>query len=306
MSSLKGVPMKKFLVLSLLLALAAGTSFGSNAKLISTADLAAMLDKGNVSVIDLRSDIAQYLQGHIPDATYLHYENLRVTGGGIPADVHSVDAYATMFSRLGLRPDRPVVIYSAGESNNFYATFLAWILDGFGHKGVYLLDGGYAKWAKENRTVDLKYPKVKTTKYPSKTFTPDIARFQQVRDAVAAGTAVLVDARPTDQFEGKAGAQMRRGHIPGAVSHVWASDLMDSDQGKVWKSVEEIRASYEKQGITPDKEIITYCNTGTEASHLYFALRNILGYPKVKVYVPSFTEWSEREDTEVVGPASGK
>ena len=105
--------------------------------------------------------------------------------------------------------------------------------------------------------------------------------------------------RPPNQYLGQAGAQMRRGHIPGAINHVWGGDLIDQEGAAVWKPVEELRASYVSQGITPDKMVLLYCNTGTEASHAYFALRNLLGYPNVRVYVPSWTEWAAREDLPI-------
>jgi thiosulfate/3-mercaptopyruvate sulfurtransferase len=105
--------------------------------------------------------------------------------------------------------------------------------------------------------------------------------------------AVLVDARPPDQYAGQAGAQMRRGHIPGAISHYWQDDLTQEGFGHVWKPAEELRRSYNRQGITPDKDIIAYCNSATEASHVYFTLRYLLGYPRVRIYVGSWTEWAE-------------
>ena len=111
--------------------------------------------------------------------------------------------------------------------------------------------------------------------------------------------AILVDARPPDQYAGEAGAQMRRGHIPGAISHYWQDDLTREGFGYVWKPLPELRAAYEAQGITSDQDIIAYCNSATEASHVHFALRNLLGYPRVRVYVGSWTEWAERVELPV-------
>jgi thiosulfate/3-mercaptopyruvate sulfurtransferase len=108
--------------------------------------------------------------------------------------------------------------------------------------------------------------------------------------------SVLVDARPPDQYAGEAGAQMRRGHIPGAVSHYWQSDLEREGFGFVWKAPDRLRKEYAAQGITPDKDVIAYCNSATEASHVHFTLRYLLGYPRVRVYVGSWTEWAEREE----------
>lgn len=120
-----------------------------------------------------------------------------------------------------------------------------------------------------------------------------------VRRATEDPDAILVDARPLDQYAGRAGPQLRRGHIPGAIDHPWFDDLMNTEHGIIWRPIDELRVSYERQGVTPDKVVIVYCNTGTEASHLYFALRALLGYPNVRVYVPSWTEWSEREDLPI-------
>ena len=96
--------------------------------------------------MDIRTDIFAYLRGHLPGAVYLNTETLRASRGGIPTQLLDAPAYAALFSRIGLPFDRPVVVYSAGETHNIDATFLAWLLAGFGHRKVYLLDGGYFKW----------------------------------------------------------------------------------------------------------------------------------------------------------------
>jgi thiosulfate/3-mercaptopyruvate sulfurtransferase len=114
-----------------------------------------------------------------------------------------------------------------------------------------------------------------------------------------AGGALLVDARHPDQYAGDAGAQMRRGHIPGALSHYWQDDLERRELGSVWKPVERLRESYIREGITPDRDIIVYCNTSTEASHVFFALRYLLRYPKVRIYTGSWNEWAENETLPV-------
>jgi thiosulfate/3-mercaptopyruvate sulfurtransferase len=179
------------------------------------------------------------------------------------------------------------------------ATFLAWLLAGFGHRRVYVLDGGYFKWELEHRPVVQHYPRIASTAFPSEPFEPERATLDDVRRAVAMHDAVLVDARPADQFAGKAGAQMRRGHIPGAISHYWQEDLTQVGFGHVWKSPAELRVDYAAQGITPERDIIAYCNSATEASHVHFTLRYLLGYPRVRIYVGSWTEWAERADLPI-------
>jgi thiosulfate/3-mercaptopyruvate sulfurtransferase len=269
-------------------------------QLISTEELATMIQKGDVSVVDARSDLTAYLANHIPGAPYLHFETLRASRGGVPGDTLAPEVYAGLLGRLGIRRDKPVVVYGTGDAGNFNATFLAWILTGFRHPKVYLLDGGYSKWAAEGRDLTRKYPDAKAAPYSADPFALEVANVEWVRHMVNREGAVIVDVRPADQYAGTAGAQLRRGHIPGAVNHFWQDDLRDAGGGvKVWKSVADLKASYERQGITADKQVFIYCNTGTEASHVYFALRHLLGYSKVRVYVPSWTEWAAREDLPI-------
>ena len=278
-----------------------GAVAATRGALISTDQLAARLATDSITVVDLRSDLNAYLADHLPGAVYLHYENLRVSAQGVPAGVLPQSAYAEIWSRIGIRRDRPVVIYASGDAQNFNATFLAWLLAGFRQPEVYVLDGGYAKWAAEGKTLTRLYPEIATVKYSSDPYLLDVIEGEHVQHMLGQQGVVLVDVRPADQFSGTAGAQMRRGHIPGAVSHFWHDDLVTTGSTTVWKPVETLRASYLAQGITPDKYVVIYCNTGTEASHAYFALKLLLGYPNVQVYVPSFTQWAENADWPLEG-----
>jgi thiosulfate/3-mercaptopyruvate sulfurtransferase len=272
---------------------------------VSTEQLAAWQQERPVSLIDVRTDVFTYLKDHLPGATFLHPETLRASRGGIPTQLLDAAGYAALFSRLGLSSDRPVVIYSAGETHNIDATFLAWLLAGFGHPRVYVLDGGYYKWLLEQRPVARLYPRYPESRFPTEPFRPEQASLADVQAAMRDTGAVLVDARPPDQYAGEAGAQMRRGHIPGAINHYWQDDLERQGFGYVWKPMDRLRAAYTAQGITPDKDIIAYCNSATEASHVHFTLRYLLRYPRVRVYVGSWTEWAEREELPMetgIGP----
>ncbi len=273
-------------------------SFPASPRLVSTDSLAAWQLNKKVILLDVRPDVFAYLKGHLPGAEYLNSETLRASEGGIPTRLLSAESYSALFSRLGLAFDIPVVIYSAGESRNIDATFTAWLLAGFGHPNVYILDGGFFKWQLEQRPVVQPYPRIPVTRFP-KSFHPEAASLEDVRRALATKDAILVDARPPDQFAGEAGAQIRRGHIPGAINHYWSDDLTQEGFGHVWKDTTTLRAAYQSQGITPDKRIIAYCNSTTEASHVHFTLRYLLGYPHVRVYVGSWTEWSERADLPI-------
>lgn len=265
-------------------------------RLVSTDSLAALLARDSVTVVDARPDINLYLVGHLPGAAWLSSETLRSMRGGVPNLLLPAGSYATIFSRLGVRMDRPVVIYSAGESRDVDATYVAWILSGLGHPHVMVLDGGLAKWELESRPTTRRYPAAVPGDFVPATWAPERATLADVRGALGARGTVIVDARVRDQYVGDAGAQMRRGHIPGAVNHYWQDDLEKRQLALVWKPRATLRASYAAQGITPDRDVIVYCNGGLESSHVWFALRVLLGYPSVRVYDGSWTEWSGHEE----------
>ena len=261
-------------------------------RLVSTDTLARWQSDRRVVVLDVRTDVFTYLKGHLPGAEYLNTETVRASEGGIPTRLLSADAYRELFGRLGIAFDQPVVIYSAGESHNIDATFVAWLLAGFGHPQVYVLDGGFFKWQLEQRPVVQPYPRLAPTRFPDRPFGPESASLADVQAAMRNGW-LLVDARPPDQYAGEAGAQMRHGHIPGAINHYWQDDLTQEGFGHVWKPLDQLRQTYAAQGIVSGRDIIAYCNSATEASHVYFTLRYLLGYPRVRIYVGSWTEWAE-------------
>ena len=285
--------------------LAAGPLRAQMPRLVSTEELAGWLSdpraQAPVHLIDVRQSWVSYLQNHLPGAAWLNIETLRAQQGELPFQLLTGAQYADLFRRLGILPDGLVVLYSAGDQLDIDATFAAWLLASAGATAVYLLDGGYAKWEAEARSLTQAYPRQPAPRqlFRPKAFRPAVASLEEVKAAVAGSGALLVDARPPEQYSGAAGAQRRRGHIPGSINHPWKDDLEKPDLSLVWKPVGALRAAYTAQGITPDRDIILYCNSGTEASHVFFALKYLLGYPKVRIYAGSWTQWSERDDLPV-------
>ena len=148
-------------------------------KLVSTEELARRQLGGPVLLLDVRTDVFAYLKGHLPGAEYLNSETLRASEGGIPTRLLSAGAYRELFARLGVDYGKPVVIYSAGESRNIDATFVAWLLAGLGHPHVAVLDGGFFKWQLEQRPVVQVYPRVPVTEVTDRAFRPEAAPWRR-------------------------------------------------------------------------------------------------------------------------------
>ena len=270
-------------------------------RLLSTDTLAAWQERGvPMRLLDVRLDVWSYLRGHLPQAQYLNLETLRASKGGVPMQLLDAPWYRELFRRLGLDPSVPIVVYSAGETLNIYATFAVWILASMGHPRVYLLDGGSSKWSSEGKEVARRYPDVEPAGrwWNSRSFRPGVANLAEVQQGMQTGV-LFVDARSHDQYVGDDGAQMRRGHLPGAVNHYWQDDLETVGFGRVFRPVDSLRARFAAEGIVPDRDIILYCNSATEASHVYFVLKYLLDYPRVRIFVGSWTEWAEREELPI-------
>ena len=270
-------------------------------RLISPAELVALQAAGPVTVLDVRQAWTSYLQNHLPDAAWLNVETLRSGSGPLPFQLLPARHYSELFARIGVGRDRVVVVYSAGDVSDIDATFVVWLIHQMGQPDVRLLDGGYARWQLEGRPLTQRYPHLAPVRrLYTRDFHPPIATLEEVRAAIVPGSGVLlIDARPAEQFAGTAGAQARRGHIPGAINHPWKDDLEQRDLALVWKREVELRAAYEAQGIVRDRDIILYCNSSTEASHLYFALHDLLGYPRVRIYTGAWSEWAERDELPI-------
>ena len=287
--------MKKMMFFTLLLlvfTMAAESSF----ELVDIEWLTARLSGKNMRIVDIRGRIKEYGQGHIPGAVYLSPEALRGPDSGVPTKLISPEALAMLLGEMGIEANTTVVVYSGkGESK---ASYLVWALDTIGHQHAAVLDGGFSKWKAEGRSVSQDTPKIAPKRYrlPQKRNEEVMADQKEVQDVVTQGGAVLVDVSPRPPDTDDQGARKRRGPIQGAIHHFWGDDLKEDG---TWKTKEELKKTYERLGVTPDKTVIVCCGQGRMSAHAYFTLKHILGYPKVKNYDGSFNEWSNFEDLPV-------
>jgi len=268
--------------------------------LVETEWLAKNLNKPDMRVVYVGSmakdDMARFGKSHIPGSMYMSINSLmKVLGDGSnPPDKAEFEA---LMSRLGIGNETHVILYGAGGGNPFI-TSAFWLMDYFGHKKTSYLNGGMAKWVQEKRKIQSGAPpKVKPTKYTAKPDPSIFADADYVLKNLKNTGVVIVDTRAPDEYTGKnAMGNKRTGHIPGAVNLNFYTTNLNKDE--TFKSVKDLRAIYESKGVTRDKEVITYCQGGIRASHTYFVLKHLLGYPGVRDYVGSWGEWGNRLDPQ--------
>jgi thiosulfate/3-mercaptopyruvate sulfurtransferase len=208
-----------------------------------------------------------------------------------------------MCSRLGIANDTTVVFY--GDKSNWFACYALWLFEYYGHKIVKIMNGGRAKWEQEKRPLVKEIPSYARTTYSAKNADKSIRAF---RDEVLKHSNVkkpLVDVRSPKEYSGELthmpnypqeGAT-RGGHIPGAVSIPWSQAVNETDA--TFKTARELLALYEGKNINADGDIIAYCRIGERSSLTWFVLKYLLGYPNVKNYDGSWTEWGNLVDAPI-------
>jgi thiosulfate/3-mercaptopyruvate sulfurtransferase len=235
-----------------------------------------------------------YRQGHIQGASLIWWK--RDINDPIRRDIISKTQFEDLMSRNGINPESEVILY--GDFNNWFAAFVFWIFKYYGHKNVRIMNGGRKKWELEKKPYAKDEPQIQKTKYVS--LPPDEglrAYLFDVRRAIDRQDTVLVDVRSPKEFTGEITAPpeypmehaQRGGHIPKANNIPWATAVNDADG--TFKSVNDLKQIYESKGVTPDKDVICYCRIGERSSHSWFVLKYLLGYPQVRNYDGSWTEW---------------
>jgi len=272
-------------------------------KWVNTDWLAEHLDDENLMLLDVQPNVHDYIKEHIPGAVYMNEGLLRVPLKGLPAQYVPADVMELLFRRVGLRSEIPVVVYTgvgpfSGWGNGLEQTMMAYTLVRFGHDNVYVLNGGIDKWKAEGRSLTQKFPKVEESDFNAVDRSEYRVEYEDFKALKDRDDVILLDARPGNVYEGQ-GPWIKAGHIPGAVNVPWKS-FMDPDNPRLLKSDEEIQAIIEEHGITPDKTVICSCGTGREATNEFILFKWYLGYPKVKIYEGSFTEWISYPDNPTV------
>lgn len=262
--------------------------------LVSTDWLADRLDDPSIVVVESDEDVLLYEIGHIPRAVKIDWH--ADLNDPLVRDYLSPGAFAALMERHGISRDTTVVFY--GDNFNWWASYALWVFSLFGHPGVRLLDGGRQKWIAEGRPLTTEVPERASSEYPVPVRDDDAIR-AFLSDTVehSADHKPLIDVRSPEEFSGERmhmpdypneGA-LRGGHVPGAANVPWKRAAADDG---TFRSRAELEAIYEGEvGLSRADDVIVYCRIGERSSHTWFVLTHLLGYPTVRNYDGSWTEY---------------
>lgn len=275
--------------------------------LVSTQWVADNLNNTDkIRLVESNEDVLLYSTGHIPNA--VHIDWVSDLNDSVRRDYLDAEHFASLMSKHGIANDTTVVFY--GDKNNWWASYAFWVFKLFGHEDCRIMDGGRMKWVEEGRELTKDVPSFAATEYHARQRADyKIRAFRdQVLEHVRAGQP-LVDVRSPQEYNGELlhmpgspqeGA-LRGGHIKGARSIPWSRA---ANPDGTFKSAEELRAIYEEeQGLRPDDNVIAYCRIGERSSHTWFVLTYLLGYPSVRNYDGSWTEWGNLVGVPIENPS---
>lgn len=272
-------------------------------KWVSTNWLNQNLNRKDLIILDTQPNIHDYINNHIPNSVYFNQNLLRIPYKGLPGVYIPEQAIEQLFRRVGINENNPVVVYT-GKGNfktpgdGLEQLMVAYTLARFGHNNVHILNGGLDKWKKENRPLTKKFPNVDKSNFIVNIQSDLYVNINEVKKLKDSDDVILLDARPENIYEGQ-GPWILPGHIPGAVNLPWKY-FMDEKNPTLLKPDEEIRQLLNKRSIIKDKLIICSCGTGREATIEFLLFKWYLGYPKVKIFEGSFTEWTSYPENPTV------
>lgn len=261
--------------------------------LVETDWVAAHLNDPQLRIVESDEDVLLYEVGHVPGAVKIDWHT--DLQDQVQRDYIDRARFEKLLSASGIANDTTVIFY--GDKNNWWACYALWVFKLFGHENAKIMNGGRQKWIDEGRELSRETPAYPATTYRAqdrddhtiRAFRGDVVEHIDKK-------LPLVDVRSPQEFSGELlhmpgypqeGA-LRGGHIPGAKSIPWVKAVTEKS---TFKSADELRAIFDGAGITPDRDIIAYCRIGERSALTWFVLTYLLGYPNVRNYDGSWTEW---------------
>ena len=256
---------------------------------------AALAGGASPLLLDLRP-AEQYAAGHLPGAVHLDIWGISLIDTD-PAPLKSfLWIIEHLFAERGVSAERPVVVYE--ETSGTRAARAFWFLEFFGHPDVRVLDGGVRAWTAAGFPLSLQHVAPTPTTWKGSRRVEVLATWKDVHDRIGAGDAAILDTRSDGEYFGTLVRAARGGAIPGAVHLEWTRNLGPDG---AFKPAADLQTMFEQAGVTPDREVVPYCQGGYRAAHSYLALR-LLGYPRLRNYLGSWKEWGDKTELPIEHP----
>ena len=257
--------------------------------LTTVGELRRKLGSPDLCIIDVRP-AEDYAKGHIPGATHFDLFGLSL----IDTSEAPLKAFMFMIHHVlelrGVSESKEVIFYE--DNSGMRAARGVWFLEYYGHPNVKMLDGGFQAWKAAGAPVTSEATPPKAATFKSSDRRDVLATADDVLGSLNKKEIAILDTRSRGEFFGTHVRAARGGAIPGAIHIEWTDNIAADGR---FKSNTELKAMYDRAGLTPDKEVISYCQGGYRAAHSYVALR-LLGFPKVRNYIGSWKEWGDRFD----------
>jgi thiosulfate/3-mercaptopyruvate sulfurtransferase len=262
--------------------------------LVEPEELERRLGLESILVVDLsKPDI--YAQSHIPGAVHLDYAQIVAVKKPLMGLLPDDNQLNEIFSSIGLTPELHVVAYD--DEGGGRASRLLWTLEAMGHTRFSLLNGGLHAWTLERRPLKSGTETRARSHYRVQRSETVIADKSYILKHLGDPEVVLLDTRSVDEYLGNKRFAERGGHIPGAVNLDWI-ETMDRNHGLRFKPAEALRAMLTSLGVTPDKEVVCYCQSHHRSAHSCMMLKS-LGFTRVRGYPGSWSEWGNSPDMPV-------
>ena len=269
--------------------------FSGLALVIEPGDLLARLNTPELIVVDLTS-VARYESGHIPGARFVDPKRTQLGQPPAPGLLPTLHSLEALFGELGHNPNAVYVVYD-DEGGGWAGRFI-WLLDVIGHKAYHYLNGGIHAWIAEGYSLSTEVPPAAGGPVELTLHDEPIATREYLQSRLGAADLAIWDARSAAEYAGEKVLAAKGGHIPGAKNFEWTAGMDKSRNLRIRTDMAQILKDL---GITPDKEVITHCQTHHRSGFTYLVAKS-LGYPRVKGYAGSWGEWGNHPDTPVELP----
>ena len=267
----------------------------ANDVLVDTEWIETNIEDSSVRVLEVGGNADAFGEGHLPGASFLSIGRLSNPDDPIRGQIATAAQVSAALSGAGVGRDQTVVLYD--RRNNLLAARAYWVLKYFQHADVRIYNGGTPKWTEDGRALSAETTEYEPSDYQAGPADPEIrTTWQYVVDHTDDPSTLFCDTRGPDEYLGRDVRADRGGHIPGSINVEWTAAV---NSNGTFKSADALAALYADAGFTPDRQIITYCQSGVRGAHTWFVLSELLGYPSVRNYDGSWGEYGNNPESPI-------